>query len=183
MISQSSMQEGLSKGSKSVIIIGILALVLGIVAVVYPNGIGKISAVVIGIFLVMGGILRLIFAVVSTSMGSMLLKYLYAILMILAGIWIVMNPDMGLEVLTMVIAIYFIIDGITEVILSFSLMPIGGGWFILISGIIGAVLGFMILSHWPESSNYVLGIYIGVKLIVDGLMLSLTGSAIRKAAK
>lgn len=182
MSDPTNIQTGVMKASKSVIIIGILALALGIVAIVYPNGIGKISTIVIGVFIILAGGLRLIFAVISATMGSMLLKYLYAILMILAGVWIIMNPDMGLEALTMVIAIYFIIDGITAVIFSFSLMPIGGGLYVLISGVIGATLGIMILSHWPESSNYVLGIYVGVKLIIDGLMLSLTGSAIRKVA-
>lgn len=183
MLDPTNIQTGVVKASRSVIILGILALVLGIVAVVYPNGIGKISAVVIGVFLVMGGVLRLTFAVVSTSMGSMLLKYLYAILMILAGIWIVMNPDMGLEALTMIIAIYFIIDGITDIVLSFSLIPIGGGIFMLLGGVISGIIGVLILMKWPESSNYFLGIYLGVKLIIDGLMLAAMGNAVRQKAK
>lgn len=183
MSNESTIKEALFKGSKSVIILGVLALILGVVAIIYPDYLGKITTIVLGMFLIIGGLLRLSFAVMSVSMGSMLLKYLYAFLMAGAGIWIVLNPEMGLEALTMVMAIYFIIDGITAIVYSFSLMPIGGGWYVLISGIIGVVLGVMIFSHWPESSNYVLGIYIGVKLVIDGLMLSLTGSAIRKAAK
>lgn len=164
-------------------LIGILALVLGIVAVIYPAGFGKISVVVIGVFLVLGGILRLTFAVVSFSMGSLLMRYLYAILMIIAGIWIIMNPDMGMEALTLIMAIYFIIDGITGIVFSFSLMPIGGGMYLLISGIVGVVLGILIFTKWPESSNYALGIYLGIKLTLDGLMLALTGHAVRKSGK
>jgi len=183
MVAETTIQSGVNKVSKSVMIIGILALVLGIIAVIYPVGFGKISVVVIGVFFIIGGTLRLIFAAVSFSMGSMLLRYLYAILMIIAGIWIIMNPDMGLEALTIVMAIYFIIDGITEVIYSFSLMPIGGGMYLLISGIVGLALGILIFSKWPESSNYALGIYLGVKLIIDGLMLAVTGNAVRKKAQ
>ena len=180
MASQKTIQKAIKKGSKSIIIIGILALVLGILALIYPAGFGKISAVVIGVFLVTGGILRLTFAVVSYSMGSLLMRYFYAILMIIVGIWITMNPDMGMEALTIIMAIYFIIDGITEIIYSFSLMPIGGGMYLLISGIVGVVLGILIFSKWPESSNYALGIYLGVKFIIDGLMLAITGYAVRK---
>jgi uncharacterized membrane protein HdeD (DUF308 family) len=183
VVTNSILKEGLVKSSKSLIIFGVLVLIIGILAVVYPASVGKISTIAIGIFLIMGGVFRLSFAFLSTSIGSMLLKYLYAFLMTGAGVWMVMNPDMGLEALTMVMAIYFIIDGITAALISFSLMPIGGGWYLLISGIIGVVLGIMIFSHWPESSTYVLGIYVGVKLISDGLMLALTGSAIRKVAK
>jgi uncharacterized membrane protein HdeD (DUF308 family) len=183
MLAETKIQKGLIKTSKSVILIGILALVLGIVAVIYPAGFGKISVVVIGVFLVLGGILRLTFAIISFSMGSLLMRYLYAILMIIAGIWIIMNPDMGLEALTLIMAIYFIIDGITGIVFSFSLMPIGGGMYLLISGVIGVVLGILIFTKWPESSNYALGIYLGIKLMLDGLMLALTGNAVRKSGK
>jgi len=177
------MRKGLSKASKSVMLFGFLVLVLGIIAVIYPAGFGKISVVVIGVFLVIGALLRLSFAFLSYTIGSMLLKYLYALLMLIAGVWIIMNPEMGLEALTLVMAIYFIIDGITAIAYSFSLMPIGGGIYLIISGIIGIVLGILIFTKWPESSNYAIGIYLGIKLIFDGLALVLTGGAVRKSAK
>jgi len=183
MNKETTITKGINKISKSVIYIGLLALLLGIIAVAFPAGIGKFTAVVIGVFLVLGGISRLSFAIVSFSMGSMILRYLYAILMIGAGIWIIVNPDMGLTVLTMFMAVYFIVDGITEIVYSFSLMPIGGGAFMLISGIIGLVLGILIFSQWPESGNYALGIYLGIKLIIDGAMLSMTAYTIRKTAR
>ncbi len=182
MNNETTIIKGINKVSKSVIYMGLLALLLGIVAVVFPAGIGKFTTVVIGVFLILGGIFRLSFAIVSFSMGSMILRYLYAILMIIAGIWILSNPDTGLELLTMVMAIYFIVDGFTEIAYSFSLMPVGGGAYMLLSGIAGLILGILIFSHWPESSNYALGIYLGIKLMIDGAMLSLTAYTVRKAA-
>ena len=180
---ESTIQKGVKSVTKYAILVGITALILGIIAVIYPAGIGRFSAVVIGVFLLFGGITRLIFAVLSISMGSLFMRYLYAILMIIAGIWIVSNPDAGLNVLTMIMAIYFIVDGITGIVYSFSLMPIGGGLYLLISGVIGLILGVLIFYKWPESSNYALGIYLGIKLILDGSMLSMTGYTIRKSAK
>ena len=182
MNSEATLTKGFNKASKSVIYIGLLVLLLGIIAIAYPTGIGQFTTVVIGVFLVLGGIFRLSFAIVSFSMGSMILRYLYAILMIIAGIWIISNPDTGLVVLTMVMAVYFIVDGITEIVYFFSLMLIGGGAYMLLSGMAGLILGGLIFFHWPESSNYALGIYLGIKLMIDGLMLSLTAYAIRKSA-
>lgn len=183
MNSETTLVKEIKKVSKSVIYIGLLALLLGIIAVVYPAGIGKFTAVVIGVFLILGGIFRLSFAIVSFSMGSMILRYLYAILMIIAGIWIISNPSNGLAALTLVMAIYFIVDGITEIAYSFSLMPVGGGAYMLLSGIAGLIIGGLIFFHWPESSNYALGIYLGIKLIIDGAMLSLTAYTVRKTSK
>jgi len=180
---ETTMQKGVKKTSKVIIIIGVLALILGIIALIYPTGFGEITAKVIGMFFVLGGILRSIFAIASTSMGSLLMRYLYAFLMIIVGVWIIANPDMSLQVITIGMAIYFIIDGITEIIYSFSLMPIGGGMFLLLSGIIGIILGILIFSKWPESSTYFLGIYLGIKLLIDGLMFAATGYAISKFSK
>lgn len=94
-----------------------------------------------------------------------------------------MNPNMGLEALTMVVAIYFIIDGIRDVVLSFSLVPIGGGMFMLLGGIISSILRGIILSKWPESSIYFLIIYLGVKLIIDGLMHTFMSNALYKTVR
>lgn len=180
---ESTLQTAIGKSIKSIIIIGVLILVLGILAVVYPEGFGKFSVMTLGVLMVIGGVLRLSFAIFTYSMGSMFMRYLYALLMIFAGVWLVSNPDMGLSALTVVMAAYFIIDGITEVGYSFSLMPIGGGIYLLISGAISIIIGVLIYTHWPESSNYVLGIYIGIKLIIDGLMLTLTGKTLKNIAK
>jgi len=175
-----NISEKLQKFSKSLTYTGILLLILGIIAVAYPAGVGNITAIVIGIFMVTGGVLRMIFSVASFSMGSMLLRYLYAFLMVIAGIWIISNPEISLNFLTILMAVYFIIDGMTEIAYSSSLLPIGGGLYLLISGIIGIILGVLIFIKWPESSNYALGIFLGIKLIVDGLMLTLTGTTIKK---
>ena len=183
MNSETTMIKGIKNVSKSAIYIGLLALLLGIIALAYPVGIGKFSTVLIGVFLVLAGIIRLIFTIVSFSLGAILMRYLYAILMIIAGIWIIANPDAGLVVLTMIMAIYFIVDGITAIGYSLSLWPIGSSLYLLISGITGLILGVLIFFHWPESSNYALGIYLGIKLIIDGAMLSLTAYTIRKLAE
>jgi len=172
--------EKVQKFSKSLTYTGILLFLLGIIAIAYPSGMGNITAITIGIFMVIGGVFRMIFSVASFSMGSMILRYLFAFLMVIAGIWVISNPEMSLKFLTILMAVYFIVDGATEIAYSSSLLPIGGGIYLLISGIIGIILGVLIFLKWPESSNYALGIFLGIKLIIDGLMLTLTGRTIKK---
>lgn len=180
---KTSMKEGILKGSKTLTIVGILILAVGIIAVVYPQSFGEISTQIIGFLIIVSGFMRFMFAVLSPSMGSMIWRYLFAVLMIIAGVWIIMNPEMGLDGITIAMAVYFLVDGITSFVYSFSLRPIGGGAYLLFNGIIGIVLGILIFYKWPESSNFVLGIYLGIKLIIDGINLTLTGQGIRKTVK
>ena len=41
--------------------------------------------------------------------------------------------------------------------------------WLLLSGIVTLLLGLLILAHWPISSAYVLGIFLGLDLIMAGL--------------
>lgn len=181
MESQITLKAGIRKSLKTVIIIGIATLILGIIALVYPEAFGKASVAAIGVLMIIGGALRLIFAAATFSMGSLFMRYLYGILMTIAGIYIVSNPDIGLKALTMVLAIYFIVDGITAIVYSFSLIPLGGGLYMIFSGILSSLIGILIFSNWPEASNYVIGIYLGIKLLSDGIMLTLTGQSFKKS--
>ena len=183
METTNTLLEIAKKSFKKIMIIGILIAVLGVIAIVYPEGFGKVSVTVIGVFMIIGGLLRLTFAITSFSMGTLFSRYLYGILMIIGGVWIIGNPDMGLEALTIVMAVYFIIDGLTELMYSFSLMPIGGGVFLLLSGIISIGLGVLIFMKFPESSTYFVGMYLGIKLFIDGITLALTGRAVYKTAQ
>lgn len=183
MESNQTLGENVKKASKRVMIIGALIALLGILAIVYPEGFGKVSVSVIGVFFVVGGLLRLFFAAFSYSWGNLFMRYLYGIILVVAGVWVLSNPDMGLEALTLIIAIFFLIDGFTELFYSFSLMPIGGGFYLLISGLISIALSVLIFIEFPESSNYFLGIYLGVKFLMDGLSLTLTGRAFYKNSK
>lgn len=183
MKTSKTVSEVVKKSFKKIMAIGILIAILGVIALIYPEGFGKVSVKTIGVIMVIGGILRLIFAITSFSMGTLFSRYLYGILMIIAGVWVVGNPDMGLEALTIVMAVYFIIDGLTQLMYSFSLMPIGGGVFLLLSGIVGIVLGVLIFMNFPESSTYAIGIYLGIKLLIDGITLGLTGRAVYKTAE
>jgi uncharacterized membrane protein HdeD (DUF308 family) len=178
-----TLEKGIKKSSKTIILFGALIVFLGIIGIIYPAAVGKVAAVTIGIFLVIAGIFRLSIAFLSSTMGMAILRFLLAIFMIIAGGWTIGNPEMGLEALTMVLAIFFIIDGLTEIGYSLTLIPIGGGAWFLFSGIISVILGVLIFSKWPESSNYALGLYVGIKLLFDGLSFALTGWALGKASK
>ena len=174
-------KEKLKKASKSVMIMGGLILLLGILALIYPTGFGKFTTIVIGVLIVTGGFLRLMFAVTAPSVGSMILRYLFAILMIIAGVAMITNADMGLEALTLLIAIYFIVDGIAELFYAYSLRKIGRGKFLFIGGIVSLILGILVYSKWPESSRYAIGLLLGVKFLMDGFSLTTMGYFLRKA--
>jgi uncharacterized membrane protein HdeD (DUF308 family) len=172
MTNQSSTSKGLEKTIKASKTLGIVILVIGVLALVYPNGFGKVSAISIGAVMILGGHFRMTLAVVSKSMGSVVLKFLFGLFMIFSGTGFIGNPDMSLVTITLALAVYLLADGVIAVVYGFSLLSVGKGIFLLSNGIVSILIAILI---------FILGTYIGVKLITDGLTFVLTGNIMKKA--
>jgi len=171
-----------NKFSKSLVSIGIFIFVIGVIALIFPVAFGKATVIILGVIFIIGGALRLSFAIFSFSTGTMILKYLASILMIIAGIWLIANPDMGLNILTIFLAVYFIIDGISSISYSFTMVPVTGGAYLLAEGIISIILGILIWSHWPATGKFALSIYVGIKLLFNGMALIMTGKMMKQTS-
>jgi len=171
-----------NKFSKSLVSIGIFIFVIGVIALIFPVAFGKATVIILGVIFIIGGALRLSFAIFSFSTGTMILKYLASILMIIAGIWLIANPDMGLNILTIFLAVYFIINGISSISYSFTMVPVTGGAYLLAEGIISIILGILIWSHWPATGKFALSIYVGIKLLFNGMALIMTGKMMKQTS-
>lgn len=171
------------KASRKVMALGILTALLGVAAMVYPSTAGNITAAAVGVFMVIGGIIRLSVAGVSVSWKATAASVFYGLIMLAAGVYVLANPNIGLDALTLMMAAYFVIDGATQMYYAFKLQPMGGGTYLLTNGLLSLVLGGLIFAKYPESSLYAIGIYLGIKLIVDGLTIAITAGKIAQYAK
>jgi uncharacterized membrane protein HdeD (DUF308 family) len=165
-----------------VIILGIVLALLGVLSIAAPLQSAMAIAVVVGVLLVVGGVIRTVFAIVAATWGSAILRFLFGVLMVVCGVWVVTNPEAGVKVLTLVLAAYFVADGIFQIIFSLQLRPVGGGVWVMLSGILGVVLGVLIWVQWPLSGEWAIGVLVGVKLILDGGSLIGLGFAGRSLA-
>jgi uncharacterized membrane protein HdeD (DUF308 family) len=55
-----------------------------------------------------------------------------------------------------------------RIILAFSMKREQPWIWVLLSSIVTLLLGLLILAHWPVSSVYVLGIFLGIDLVMAG---------------
>jgi uncharacterized membrane protein HdeD (DUF308 family) len=69
-----------------------------------------------------------------------------------------------------------------RIILAFS-MKEGTPWiWVVLSGVVTLLLGLMILTRWPVSSLYVLGLFLGIDLVIAGAGWIGIGLGLRKRA-
>jgi uncharacterized membrane protein HdeD (DUF308 family) len=92
-----------------------------------------------------------------------------------------MNPFAAATILTLFLGIALIAGGIVRMFLAWNMREAGKPWgWVVFSGIISILLGAMIIAHWPYSSFYVLGIFLGIDLIFIGSSWFSIGLALRR---
>ena len=80
-------------------------------------------------------------------------------------------------------AIFFIIEGIWKIVISFSFRPAQGWAAILVSGILGFLLGFVIWRQWPLSGMWAVGILIGIDLLMTGISMVVLAMTVKRVVK
>jgi uncharacterized membrane protein HdeD (DUF308 family) len=177
------LKEAAKAGGKNMTIFGIIAIILGILAMLAPGLTGISVAILVGAIVLIAGIVRIIWAFQAGSLGKGLLMFAIGGLTLLCGIALLANPLFASGVLTILLAVYFILDGISEIAAAVRLRPASGWGWMLFGGIVSIWLGIMIWGQFPLSGPWAIGILLGIKLFFVGLIMVTGGSAVRSMAK
>jgi len=157
---------------------GIIAIILGFLAMAAPVLTGMSIALLLGVLVVVGGVVRLVWAFQAGSVGEGILKFLLAGLTLVCGVLLVANPIFASGFLTILLSLYFIVDGVSEVAVGIGSRR---GWFTF-AGIVSILLGVLLWMQFPLSGAWALGILLGIKLLFIGLIMLMGGSAARRMA-
>ncbi|MBD2655156.1 HdeD family acid-resistance protein [Synechocystis sp. FACHB-383] len=168
-------RQELHQTYKAALAIGILMIIMGALAILYPLFATIFTFNVIGFVLLLFGILQLAYAYQTrhNPVGHPILNILTGIFYLAVGFWVLRHPVFSILDLTLVIGILFFIEGAIQVINAFELHPTQNRGLLLASGIIGIILGILIWSNWPFDSLTLLGLFVGINLITTGVSLLL----------
>lgn len=173
----------LPKATGAVIGLGVALILIGVLSIIAPRQSGMAIGVLVGICLIVGGFFRACFAWLAPSWGSAGLRFLTGALGGVAGAVMVASPSTGPRALAVVAIAYFIADDLTEILFALRLPPAAGGIWVMLSGIVSLVLGIFIWRQWPLSGEQAVAMLVGVKLILDGVVLLALGAGARAIAK
>ena len=163
--------------------LGILFIVLGVIGLAMVVSMTMVGVLFFGWLLIIGGVFQLIEAFKVTGWRSVLWHVLMAIMYVLAGGIIVYDPVGGALALTAIIAASLLVIGVLRIIIAFQLKGVSGWWWPLIGGLISILLGIMIISQWPSSAFWVIGMFISIELIVNGWSYVMVALSARQALK
>lgn len=127
-----------------------------------------ISTLVIGIVAIAGGFFEMVHAFWNRGWGGFLWQILLGALYLAFGIVLVSQPLAGALVLTYILGMLLLLSGIIRVALSLAHWQ-EVGWIMLVSGIFGILAGLVILTGFPMTGLWVLGLVLGIDLITHGM--------------
>jgi uncharacterized membrane protein HdeD (DUF308 family) len=165
-------RESLRRGWKALMAIGILAILIGCVAILVPAVASVGTAIFIGWILVIAGAFLVAGAFAATSIGTVVLRLLWALLTVVVGLWLIVEPHNGTLTLTIVLGIYFLFMGVTRIAVAFAARGQQGAGLVGLSGIAGLLIGILVLAELPSSADWAIGLLVGIDLIFVGWTLT-----------
>lgn len=154
--------------------LGVILVVAGLIGLVYTGFATLTTMVLFGWLLLIGGVVSLLHAVQARHSNFFWLAVIVAALNIAAGVVVLRTPEAAAEALTMFAALLFLTGGVFRLVGS---LVVRGPQFgvTLLQGVLGLLLGILVLITWPSSSQYVIGAFLSLTLLFDGLGLIATG--------
>ena len=176
-------QRAVHENGTLLLIQGVLMMVLGVAAVIWP----QISTIAVdyyvGWLFLLSGLMGLVTMFLAPSVSSFLWSLLTSALALFVGILLLWHPVAGAVSLTLVLVGFFLVEGIFQIAAAISYrdtFPNAWGWM-AVSGVADLILVGIIISGWPGTATWALGLIVAVNLITSGLAIAVVGMTARNA--
>jgi uncharacterized membrane protein HdeD (DUF308 family) len=167
-----AVREGLSRSWKGLMVVGVLAIVIGCIAILIPAVASVGTAIFIGWILLIAGGFLVAAAFSAHSVGSLVVRLIWAALTVLVGFWLIVEPHNGTLTLTFVLGVYFLFMGITRITVAFLARGQRNAGLVGLSGVAGLLIGILVLAKFPSSADWAIGLLVGIDLIFAGWTLT-----------
>jgi uncharacterized membrane protein HdeD (DUF308 family) len=165
-----------------IVALGVIYVIVGLIALGSVITATAASVLVVGIMMVIAGVAEIINAFQIKTWGKFFLWLVLGALYVVAGFATFENPLLAAALLTLLLGASLFVSGIMRIVLGFS-MKEGTPWiWVVLSGAVTLLLGLIILAHWPVSSLYVLGLFLGIDLVLAGSSWIGIGLALKQTA-
>lgn len=150
---------------------GILAIVLGIFAIIMPHVATLAAEIVIGAIFFASGVVACITAFQARRASRIAAGFLLGLLSVAAGLILLFAPLSGIFALTIVLIAFFVAGGLLKLYFAWKIRPSRGWGWMTFGGLLSVALGALIWSGLPGTAFWALGLLVGIDLIFYGVTL------------
>jgi uncharacterized membrane protein HdeD (DUF308 family) len=161
---------------------GVLMVLAGIVALVYPFVSTVALVVVLGWLLIFSGIVQGISLIGAQNVPNFWLQLVSVVLSIIVGVLFLRRPGEAVVTLTLLLIVFFMVEGFAKLLFSLTIRPLPNWGWVFASGIIGILLSIYLLANLTTTAVWLLGVLLGIQLVFEGVALSSLAWQVRQNA-
>lgn len=158
--------------------LGVLLTVFGVVAIGAAAAMTIVSMIFFGWLLIFAGALEAVHSFWRKAWGGFFVDLLAGLLYLVIGVLLVANPAASAVTLTLLLALVLIFGGVFRIAIALAVRYPNWSW-LMIHGVVNLLLGILIMAQWPVSGLWVIGLFIGIDLLFNGVALIMLGMAAR----
>ena len=158
---------------------GVLLVVAGILAIIYPVITSAAVVVLLGWLLIISGVLQGLSLIGARYVPNFWLQLISVILAILVGLLFLRDPAQGMLTITLLI-VFFMIEGISKVAFALTIRPFPHWGWVLASGLVGILLALILWANLPVTAVWLIGLLLGINLISVGAAIAYLAWQVRK---
>ncbi len=166
------------KFGKHAKIAGIIFVLLGIAGILFPVFMTMAVVVFVSWLMLFAGISAGYFTWLTDR--SDWLGWLKAFILVGVSLFMLFYPMSGVATVGLLLAIYFFMDAFAGFGIASTMHPNKGWWLWLINALLSLAMGVLFVVGWPFSSLYLVGLFVGISLVFDGVALYAGGKFIQK---
>jgi len=172
------MRDMLSAGWKILVVRGVVGIVFGILAIVWPLETAIALAVLWGFWALMDGVGLLTASFQPEARGGRLWLVLMGVVALVAAFFAIFSPAVTAKTLTWILGIWLIVRGLFEAVDAATRERTTPRWLLLLSAALSILLGILFVAN-PGAAAVGIATFLGVVALMWGGVFILGGLAVR----
>lgn len=176
-----AMRETVKRYSLWYLVEGVLLVVAGILAIIYPVISSGAVVFLLGWLLIISGLLQGLSLLGARQVPHFWLQLISVILAILIGFLFLRDTTQGLMTLALLLIIFFMMEGMSKVVFALTIRPFPNWGWVLASGLVGILLALILWASLPVTAVWLIGTLLGINLISIGAAIAYLAWHVRKS--
>ncbi len=159
---------------------GIILILFGVAGLYLELVVTMATILYFGVFMIAGGLLVGFGTFQAEGWKAKLWHLLVSIAYIVGGAVMCADPAATATWATLFIASALVAAGCFRIVAGLQLRGTDGWILTVIAGISGIVLGALLITDWPGSGTYAIGMFVSIDLLMQGISLCSISLAARR---
>jgi len=161
-------------------VVGGLLILLGMGGIMLPNIMSLGTNIFVAWLLLIGGAVWASHTYQYSPRSVM--DWLKPVVLVITGGAMLFYPAGGVAGVGLLLAVYLLMDAFSSFVLAQTVYPARGWGWMSINGVTSVLLAALFMIGWPETSYWLVGLYVAISLVFDGWALLFIGWTLRKTA-